>query len=160
MSLCAPRSALAEGPYRSTPGGRRHRATLGASRIPPRVRVRHRSDGREAGKLRAILTTKIRRAPAVKREAEEDWVGNDGCFACLKCRATVFGNGKNITVAECCNCTVAGIAPLGQSKDNHDLARFVIALHKKAPVTVYRPPGLSIRRSASCHSPQPWRPSL
>jgi hypothetical protein len=94
-------------------------------------------------------------APAMKREAGSTGVGNDGCFACLKCRVTVFGNCKNITVAECCDCAVAGIAPLGQSKDNHDLARFVIALHKKAPVTVYRPPGLSIRRSVSCHSPRP-----
>ena len=27
------------------------------------------------------------------------------------------------------------IAPLGQARDNHDLAKLVIALHEKAPVT-------------------------
>ena len=31
------------------------------------------------------------------------------------------------------------IAPLGQAISNHDPARLVISLHKKAPVTVSRP---------------------
>jgi hypothetical protein len=48
-------------------------------------------------------------------------------------------NCKNVTVAECCHGTIAGIAPRGQAINNHDPARLVIALHKKAPVTVSRP---------------------
>jgi hypothetical protein len=47
--------------------------------------------------------------------------------------------GKNVTVVECCDYTLAGIASLGQAEDNHDPARLVIALHEKAPVTASRP---------------------
>jgi hypothetical protein len=68
----------------------------------------------------------------------------------LKIALAGFGNCKNVTVAECCDYTVAGIAPLGQANNNHDPARLVIALHKKAPVTVCRPPGLSIQ-AIPCH---------
>ena len=41
--------------------------------------------------------------------------------------------------------------------NNHDPARLVIALHKKAPVTVSRP-GAFIKRSVACHSPRPLFP--
>jgi hypothetical protein len=46
---------------------------------------------------------------------------------------------QNVTVAECWFRNVAEIALLRQAVSNHDPARLVIALHKKAPVTVSRP---------------------
>jgi hypothetical protein len=49
----------------------------------------------------------------------------------LKIALAGFGNCKNVTVAECCDNTVAGIAHLGQAKNNHDPARLVIALEPR-----------------------------
>ncbi len=60
-------------------------------------------------------------------------------FASVRNETRLSRNCRNVTVAECWYCTVAGIAPLGQSIISHDPARLVIALHKKAPVTVSWP---------------------